>query len=65
MSRYFQKNPEPVRLAYLSFDEHGNPFLNVQNKDEIVVWQIPISFGHLANIVADGAKALANRARPA
>lgn len=63
MSKMFQRNPDPVKLCFLTIDEFGNPFLNVQNKGEIVVWQIPISFGHLGNIVADGAKALANRAR--
>lgn len=63
MKQYFQKNPETVKLAYLTQDEHGNPYINVQNKGEIVVWQIPISFGHLANIVADGAQALAKRVR--
>jgi hypothetical protein len=63
MKEFFQRNPDPVKLAYLSFDEFGNPYINVQNKGEIVVWQIPISFGHLGNIVADGAAALAKRAR--
>lgn len=63
MTPFFQKNPEPVKLAFLSFDEDGNPFINVQNQNDPVVWNIPISFGHLANIVADGATAIAKLAR--
>ncbi len=54
--------PGPVRLAYLTFDDVGNPVLNIQDKGEPVLWKIQISFGHLANIVADGAEALAELA---